>query len=61
VNNFIKSSEQSLFCVDVESKIPYLRKGENLLWDDSLHFSAAGYDRLGEVIFEAIENHFSKL
>lgn len=52
--------EGTLF-LDLEAKIPFVFKSEEGqgkegegMWDDALHFSAAGYDRFGELVYEVI-------
>jgi lysophospholipase L1-like esterase len=46
--------------VDIENSIPYFTehgKKNKLLWDDTLHMTAQGYDRLGSLIYTHIEEY----
>ena len=45
INAWIKSQDHQ--CVDVAAGLPQARRE---LWDDSLHFSAVGYDTLAELL-----------
>jgi len=50
------SSERNYTIIDVESLIPY---DAGIYWNDSLHFSPEGYDKLGEVIFSGIDKNIN--
>jgi len=52
-----KGRERNFVVVDKETAIPYGTKNE--LWDDSLHFSKKGYDRMGELIFQEIKSELT--
>lgn len=63
VNNQIRdfaSNNSAMVCLcDVSLKIPMYGVRNNELashWDDELHFTPKGYDRMGELIFEVIKN-----
>ena len=48
---------------DLATKLPresLSDEDRRTLWADHLHFSPAGYDRMGEIIFEDIRNCLSK-
>ena len=32
----------------------------DMLWDDGLHYSPAGYDLLGEMLFKLLKGHLNK-
>lgn len=49
---FVKESLTESVYIDIASEIP--RKGNEALWDDGVHLSTKGYDRVGEVIFRGI-------
>ena len=58
VNDFIltrgsNAAPDGWRAVDIERLVPYA--GHPTLWSDHLHFSSAGYDRVGEHVFEAIQ------
>jgi len=45
-------------CVDAEQGLPYWSapgEKDTVLWDDALHLTPEGYDRLGGLVFSAIE------
>ena len=45
-------------------KIPYSNLDEferNSLWDDNLHYTPKGYDRIGEEIFNSFIENYSKM
>ena len=49
--------------VPLRRKMPYegLAEAERkLLWDDGLHWTAAGSDRVGEIVFESLGPHAAK-
>lgn len=51
-------------CVDAEQGLPYwISPGDKdaVLWDDALHLTPEGYDRLGGLVFSAIEPHLADL
>jgi len=42
--------------VDLESLIPYeAPECDGTLWTDDLHFNAGGYDKFGDLVFEALK------
>ena len=52
-----------MLLLDLEKSIPHLglsKEEKAKMWCDSLHFSAAGYDRFGELVFEALKSHWVK-
>ncbi|KAJ5070635.1 hypothetical protein M0811_10705 [Anaeramoeba ignava] len=57
INSLIQKlvdSNQKIELVDLYSLIPFSSPSENQkdsLWNDSLHFSSIGYDKMGELIF----------
>ena len=50
--DFVKESLRESVYVDIANEIP--RKGNADLWDDGVHLSPKGYDRVGEMIFHGI-------
>lgn len=55
---FAKKNKKNVTYVDLESLIPYEKGGD--FWDDNLHFSRLGYDKMGELIYEAINQKIVK-
>eukprot|EP01137_Pigoraptor_chileana_P003748 Opistho-2@44412 len=60
-NNMLReyalSSENKVLLLDLAALIPYhsLDDGERAaLWDDGLHFTEAGYDRIGEAVYKVL-------
>lgn len=60
-NNLLKTycTENHIAIVDLAEKLPYYTNTteEHRLkfWDDQIHFSPAGYDRFGEIVFEILK------
>jgi lysophospholipase L1-like esterase len=60
-NHLLKTycTEKQIAVVDLAEKLPYYTNTteEHRLkyWDDHLHFSPAGYDRFGELVFEILK------
>ncbi|CAF5007389.1 unnamed protein product [Rotaria sp. Silwood1] len=55
------ANDQDRIClVDLDRGIPYHsvndRKERQRIWDDSIHLTAAGYDRMATLIFDTIKN-----
>jgi hypothetical protein len=51
-------------CVDLEQDMPYLTPAghrDEQLWDDALHMTPAGYDRLGGLVFTALEGRLQRM
>jgi lysophospholipase L1-like esterase len=48
-------SRNRAILVDFETLLPYQTPG-SVLWDDPLHMTPAGYDKLGQLIFEHIRS-----
>ncbi len=51
--------------VDLEHLLPHFKNPEktevdSVHWDDALHMTAKGYDRFGELVFDAIQTHIPK-
>ena len=49
---------QRVIRVDLEKAIPYYDANGNKddkLWDDGLHFTVAGYNKVGEIVYEGIK------
>jgi len=59
INNGLReyAAQHSLPLVDLEKEIPHLSidKKAAEMWDDELHFSPAGYDQFGSLIFDKIK------
>jgi lysophospholipase L1-like esterase len=49
--------------VDLEEEIPIegVDKDGNSFWDDALHFSPQGYDRMADLIFDVLSDKFKRL
>jgi len=57
LKNFAKGNEDWLSICDVEKLMPLYQLSDDdqrTLWDDHLHPSASGYDKMGEIIYEHI-------
>jgi len=51
-------AERSIPIIDLAEFIPYDAKdGATKLWDDNLHFSPAGYDKFGKLVFESVKGY----
>jgi lysophospholipase L1-like esterase len=47
---------------DLEKEMPYLSRTEKerkIYWDDSLHFTPAGYDELGRILYDIVKSKFN--
>ena len=49
-------------CVDLRAVLPLGREPEEqrrnaALWDDGLHFSPRGSDRVGDAVYEVLRKH----
>lgn len=52
------SNNNTIIYCDLATVIPYYNTNKDyhkLYWDDHLHFTPAGYDRIGELLFETIK------
>ncbi|CAF0800671.1 unnamed protein product, partial [Didymodactylos carnosus] len=50
------------FCVDLDKLIPWHRPDmveKKLLWDDHMHLTPKGYDRVAELIFQVIVDYLN--
>lgn len=58
LNTFIKSDmRDEVYIFDLKEKIPYHsmeEKERDEIWDDGLHFTSKGYERMGEMIAERL-------
>lgn len=59
INNWIRNEERPAVVVDIETLIAYNDDNEEL-WDDGLHFTSKGYNRIGELVFEAVKQIFQE-
>ena len=62
VNNLINQTFPSQL-IDLDSALPRLSMSDEeqkLYFDDQLHYTAAGYTKVGEIIFEAVFSGLSK-
>lgn len=61
LKNYVQDCGSKMLLCDLSTKLPRQSLSEEdrrKLWADDLHFSAAGYDRMGEIIFEDIKHCF---
>jgi len=61
INNMLKEycAKRKIQVIDLAAAIPYSTLTEEErkdLWDDGLHFTPKGYDKFGEIVFNAIRN-----
>jgi len=60
VNNSIReyaaTDPSRIAVVDLFSAIPFTEPGNGSVWDDNLHFNEAGYDRMADLIFAALND-----
>ena len=58
VNRLIKAdARDGVFVFDLHKKIPYHsidEKERKEIWDDGLHFTSKGYERMGELVAERL-------
>ncbi|CAF0875875.1 unnamed protein product, partial [Didymodactylos carnosus] len=50
------------FCVDLDKLIPWHRPDmaeKKLLWDDHMHLTPRGYDKIAELIFQVIVDYLN--
>jgi len=57
VNDWIKS-QKNFPVIDLETRIPYPEKKRSEYWDDYLHFSQLGYDKIAEILLEETKEYF---
>ena len=46
--------------IDLAIKLPYFSMDateRKLIWDDGIHFTPAGYDRIAEIIYDEIKKY----
>ena len=58
----LKLTYEDIVVLDVERLLPRYSLSPNeteQIWDDEVHFTPQGYDRLGQFIFEALKPHLS--
>ncbi|CAF1442311.1 unnamed protein product [Didymodactylos carnosus] len=54
----LSSNMNKVILLDVEKQLPYhsmTKQEQERIWDDGLHLKPEGYDRLGEMIFNALK------
>eukprot|EP00112_Aurelia_sp_Birch-Aquarium-sp1_P020721 Seg540.10 transcript_id=Seg540.10/GoldUCD/mRNA.D3Y31 product="hypothetical protein" protein_id=Seg540.10/GoldUCD/D3Y31 len=59
IREFVSQKSEMVCLVDLSSKLPMFGVSDEDLskyWDDDLHFTPQGYDRMAELIFEVIKN-----
>lgn len=63
LKNYVQDCGSKMLLSDLSAKLPRKSLSEEdriKFWADDLHFSPAGYDRMGEIIFEDIKHHFTE-
>eukprot|EP01080_Neovahlkampfia_damariscottae_P000284 gene284-6699_t len=61
LREYVKQNQQKMVLCDLYSKIPYSSTTEEErkeLWDDNLHFTPKGYDKMGEEIFNVFFDRY---
>ena len=56
-------SRQDVVVLDLDSHLPQHSLSDEqreVIWDDSIHLTAYGYDRLGELIYRALQPHIAE-
>ena len=64
IRDFVSNHSEMVCLCDVSKKLPMhgICDGELVkCWDDEYHFTPEGSDRLAELIFEAVKDHFNPL
>lgn len=64
LQNYVQDHGDKMLLSDLSAKLPHSSLSEEdrrRFWDDDLHFSPAGYDRMAEIIFEDIKHYFMKV
>ena len=59
IRDFVTNHQEMVHLCDIASKLPMYGVSESeraKYWDDELHFTPQGYDRMAELIFEDIKN-----
>ena len=57
LETFAYKSKNSLL-IDIASRIPRT-KNNTRLWDDGLHLTPEGYDKMGELVYQGIQRHIA--
>lgn len=61
LKNYVQDHASKMLLCDLSTKLPRKSLSDEdrrKFWADDLHFTPAGYDRMGEIIFENIKHHF---
>lgn len=61
LKNYVQDYDSKMLLCDLSTKLPrkFLSdEDRRKFWADDLHFTPAGYDRMGEIIFENIKHRF---
>eukprot|EP00274_Cyanoptyche_gloeocystis_P000766 CAMPEP_0196656972 /NCGR_PEP_ID=MMETSP1086-20130531/20822_1 /TAXON_ID=77921 /ORGANISM="Cyanoptyche gloeocystis , Strain SAG4.97" /LENGTH=187 /DNA_ID=CAMNT_0041989927 /DNA_START=130 /DNA_END=693 /DNA_ORIENTATION=- len=62
MRRFADESNGATLLLDLAALIPWASMPPDerrTLWDDGVHFSAAGYDRIGTLLYEVLKNHIN--
>ena len=60
VRDYAKGKDNVILC-DLAEELPYRTMNDDekkLFWDDDLHFTPMGYDKMAEVIYDVIQGNF---
>jgi len=61
LKKYVKDCGGKMILSDLSAKLPresLSHEDRRKFWEDDLHFTPAGYDRMGEIIFEDIKHCF---
>ena len=60
IRDYAKGKDNVILC-DLAEELPYRTMNDDekkLFWDDDLHFTPMGYDKMAEVIYDVIQGNF---
>ena len=63
LKNFVQECGDKMLLSDLSAKLPHNSlsdEDKRKYWNDQLHFSPAGYDRMAEIIFEDVKHLFAE-
>ena len=60
IRDFARGNEKVILC-DLAEELPYRTMDDDerkLFWDDNLHYTPMGYDKMAEIIYDIIQGNF---
>ena len=60
IRDFANGNEKVILC-DLAGELPYRTMNDDerkLFWDDNLHYTPMGYDKMAEIIYDVIQGNF---